>query len=542
MTVDPSPRTLVIVNAAVFTANPREPWAQAVAVSGNVISAIGTNDEVSGTRSEAEVIDVGGRPVVPGFIDAHNHFLATGESMTSLDVRFPKVRTVAELAGAVAGEAAAKGPGNQVRAHGYDDAKYERPPTRWDLDAVAPRSPVLVGHVSGHSVLASSVAMERAGVGEETRDPPGGALDRSPDGRLTGVFRDAAMGLVQPTAVEIGHHGPNFHVVADPAELAAAIEIAGTAFLRAGLTTVCDAQVTSRELHAYRDARRDDRLPVRTVCMPLSSQLPEYEALGLAGPFGDEWLSIGPMKFYCDGSLIGGTAAFSTPYGSHGEFSGLLFWEPDELSAAIERAHNDGWQIGVHAQGDRAIGIVLDAFERARKLRPVDDPRFRIEHAGFPTDGQLRQMSGLGVIMVVQPSYLRDSGDDFLQRLSERAHRLQPLRAALDHGVRVVLSSDSDVASYRPLDTIAEAVQRETLSGAPIGPAEALTVSEAVRFHTIEAAVALNAEHRLGSIEVGKLADLVVVGGPLFDCPADEIRDLPVDITVVGGRVVHRTI
>jgi len=539
---DPSPRPLVFVNAVAYTACPLRPWVEAVAVNGGVISAVGTNDNVLESIPGAEVIDLGGRTLIPGFIDAHNHFLATGELLASVDVRFPAVRTVGELVSAVAQAARGKAPGELLRAHGYDDGKYERPPTRWDLDSAAPENPVLVGHVSGHYVLANSLAIEMSGIRDDAQDPPGGSIDRDTTGRITGVFRDAAMGLVQPTVVDIGHHGPNFHVRADRDELVLAVEAAGQAYLRAGLTTVCDAQVTSRELQAYRDARSRGRLPVRTVCMPLSHQLAQLEALGLAGPFGDDWLSIGPMKFYCDGSLIGGTAAFSTPYGAHGELAGLLFWDPGELGDAIERAHGNGWQVGVHAQGDRAIGVVLDAFDRAQRAHPRADPRFRVEHAGFPTDDQLHRMAALGAIIVAQPSYLRDSGDEFLERLPDRAHRLQPLRAALDVGVRVVISSDSDVASYRPLDTIAAAVARTTVRGAAIGRAQALTVTEAVEAHTIAAAHAIQAEHERGSLEVGKLADLVVVGGPLFSCPPDEIRVLPIDMTVIGGLVAHSTI
>ena len=356
------------------------------------------------------------------------------------------------------------------------------------------------------------------------------------------MFRDAAMSLVQPTAVDIGHHGPNFHVAAGLEELVSAVERAGSAYLAAGLTAVCDAQVTSRELGAYQEARRRGRLPLRTVCMPLSHQLEEYQALGLCGPFGDDWLSIGPMKFYCDGSLIGGTAAFSTPYGTHGEFDGLLFWEDAAFGAAIERAHRNGWQVGVHAQGDKAIGIVLDAFERAQRARHDGDPRFRIEHCGFPAGEQLIRMRDLGVIAICQPSYLRDSGDEFLSRLPGRAHRLQPLRSALNLGIPVVLSSDSDVASYRPLDTIAAAVVRQTASGRAIGADQALTVEEAVLAHTIAAAYAVRAEKRVGSLEVGKLADVVVLGGDLFACSPEEIGGLGIGMTVIGGEVAFRSV
>jgi hypothetical protein len=245
------------------------------------------------------------------------------------------------------------------------------------------------------------------------------------------------------------------------------------------------------------------------------------------------------MKFYADGSIIGGTAAFTEPYGERAEFQGLLYHEPNDLQDLIVRAHDLGWQVGVHTQGDRAMDITLQAFEAAQRHHRREDARFRIEHAGFPTAGQLQRMRDLGVITVNQPSYLRDSGDEFLSRLGERAHRLQPLRKELDLGITVVLSSDSDVASYRPLDTIAAAVARQTLKGQPIGADQALTVEEAVRAHTIDAAFALGMEDRLGSLETGKLADLVVLDGDPFTIPTQRIANIGVWMTVLGGVISH---
>ena len=321
-------------------------------------------------------------------------------------------------------------------------------------------------------------------------------------------------------------------------DLVGQLDDGGRAYHAAGLTTVCDPQVTSRELRAYRAALAADVLHVRVVCMPLSHSLPEFREIGLAGPFGSARLRLGGMKFYADGSLIGGTAAFCEPYGEHQEFAGSTYWSAGELASLVRDGHEAGWQVGIHAQGDRAIQMSLDAIEGALDARPVPDPRARIEHAGFPTPGQIRRMRDLGVITVNQPSYLHDSGDEFLARLGDRAHRLQPLRSELDEGVRVVLSSDAFVASYRPLDTIVAAVQRTTMKGVPIGAEQAITAAEAIRAHTIEAARAVLMDDLVGSIEPGKLADFVVLDGDPFSSAPAAVRDTRVSMTVQDGQQV----
>ncbi len=529
---------IVLHGGRVFTADRRRPWVGAVGFDGTGILAVGGLAEVSTAIPDAERIDVSGATVVPGFIDAHNHFLATGESLASIDVRFPKVRSTADLVDAIAEAARSVPEGEPIRAFGFDHAKYERTPTRWDLDRATADHPVLVYHVSGHHVLVNSRMLERRGLRDDAVDPPGGELVRDERGRLTGLCLDAAMSLVLPVAVDIGNHGPNFHTQAPLEELVDDVERAGRAFLAAGLTTVCDAQVTARELAAYRAARAAERLPVRTVMMPLSHQLDAFEAVGLAGAFGDDRLRIGAMKFYADGSLIGGTAAFSEPYGASGEFEGSLYWSEADLRSMIGRAHANGWQVGVHVQGDRAMQIVLDALETAVRASPREH-RHRLEHAGFQTPEQVRRIAELGVVTVNQPRYLFDSGDEFLERLGDRAHRLIPLRDELDAGVTVVLSSDSDVASYRPMDTIASAVSRRTLGGAPIGADQALTAEEALFAHTIDAARALFLEDRLGSLEPGKLADVVVLDADPSRVPPDDLASVEVRMTFLDGVLVH---
>lgn len=531
----------VFHSGAVYTADEKGSWAEAVAVTGNRIASVGSDRAVLDSYPDATLIDLAGRTVVPGFIDPHNHYLATGESLASLDLRYPAISSTQDLVDLVRAAAATTPPGRWIRGFGFDHAKYDEAPTRWDLDRATTTHPVGLSHISGHYLLVNSTALEIAGVDDDTPDPKGGRLVRDEQGRITGLCQDAAQGLVQPIEVDVGSHGINIHVEASMDELVAAIGRAGSAFVAAGLTTVADAQVSKREMAAYREARQRGTWWVRTACMPLSHQLEDFSEVGLAGPFGDDHLWIGPMKFYMDGSLIGGTATFEEPYGENGEFTGLLFWEPDELAAIVGEAHARGWQIGIHAQGDLAIEACLDAFEAAMESHPRPDPRHRIEHCGYPTPAQLDRMAGLGVIAVNQPNYLVDSGDEFLIRLGERAHWLQPMRAELDAGVPFVLSSDSDVTSFRPLDTIAAAVQRSTLAGQQIGAAQVLSIEEAVRAHTIDAAFSIRAEDRLGSIEPGKLADLTVIDGDLFSAPDDEIRDLGIWMTMIDGEVVYES-
>jgi predicted amidohydrolase YtcJ len=534
---------LVLLNARVFTARSGEPaFTGGVTIAGERIVAVGGDSAaLAAAPPGSRQVDLGGRSILPGFVDAHHHLAFTGAELAAVDVRYPSVASIATLVERIA-EAAERTPdGTWIRAVGMNPELFGdgRLPTRWDLDEATRVHPVLVQHMSGHHALANSLGLEARRLGDEATDPEGGHLVRDDRGRLTGYCLDAAQQLVVPPAVDIGHHGPGFHDDAPLDEVVGDIGRGSKAALAAGITSVVDAQVTRRELNGYRAARGQGVLGVRVTAMPISSQLDELESLGIAGPFGDDWLSIGPMKFYADGALTGGTAAFTRPYGPNGEFSGSLYWaSEDAFRAAITRAHGAGWQIGVHAQGDRAIDRVLDAYEAALSADPRGDHRHRIEHCGGPRPDQVARIARLGVIVVGQPRYFWDAGDAWLTALDPaRAHRLQPYRELIAAGVRFALSSDAPVASHRPMDTISSAVLRTTVSGAVLGADQALTVEEAVRASTAGAAASYFADDRLGTIEPGKLADVVVLERDLFATPVDRIADVAVDATLVGGEI-----
>ncbi len=526
-------RTRILGGAAVFTGVRNAPWAEAVAVRGADIVGVGDLRELRDAWPDAVDEDLTGGMLLPGLIDAHNHFLSTGESLASLDLRYPGVSSAADLLRVVADACTRTPTGETIAGFGFDNAKYALP-TLAELDAAAGDHPLQLFHTSGHNVLVNSLVLHRSGVDDRTPDPPGGRFVRDDEGRLTGLCLDAACGAVVPTEVDIGTHGPNFHSAASLDDLVAAVGRASRAFRAAGLTCVADAQVTSREMRGYRAARERGELGVRTVCMPLSHQLDDYHSLGIVGPFGDDHLSLGHLKVYADGSLTGGTAAFSEALGVIGQ-SGSYFHAPEQLAGLIECAWGAGWRVAVHAQGDEAIAAVLDGFEAAARFRPRADARPRIEHAGLPLSRGVERMKALDVIAVQQPSYLHDFGDEYRDSLGELAHELQPWRAELDAGVRVVISSDSDVASYRPLTTIANALMRRTMGGRVLGEHHRMTLEEALYAHTVDAAFAVGLEHRIGSLEAGKAADLTWLASDLRSVPAEELADVAVLGTWLDG-------
>jgi predicted amidohydrolase YtcJ len=541
--MDELDRALVLRNGRIVTCDPRQPAARAVATRAGKIVGVGDDEAVlAEVGPGVDEIDLAGRTVVPGFIDAHNHFACTAETFFAVDARPASAKSIAELLVLVDHAAERTAPGGWVRGFGMDFTKFAegRRPTRWDLDDVTRDHPVVILHVSGHYALVNSRALADRGVTDDVADPPGGSLERDAAGRPTGLLLDSATNLVLQSSVDIGGHGPNIHTAIETEALVAMLDEASRRYLAAGLTTICDPQVTSRELTAYREARARGALRIRTVAMPLSHQLEQLLAIGLVGPFGDDWLSIGGMKFYTDGAITGGTAVFSRPMGSRGQYPGTLNHQPAELASLLRRAAAAGWQLAIHTMGDRAMGIMLDAVEGAMAAGPEWDARHRIEHATWPTPEQLGRIARLGMVPVTQPGSIAELGDIWRDHLGDRIERATPLREELDLGIRPVISSDAFVQSYRPLDTIAAAVRRVTPSGVRVGADQELTIEEALSAHTIDAARALHMEDRIGSIEPGKLADLTIIDGDLLASPPDMIRDLPIWMTVLGGSIAYR--
>ncbi|MFQ5875911.1 MAG: amidohydrolase, partial [Dehalococcoidia bacterium] len=535
----PAKNRLAFLGGVVFTADARNSIAGGVYVEDGRVRAVGHAEEiVKAIPQGTQTIDIQGKTLVPGFMDAHNHMPFLGASLAGPDFGYPRVASIGDLVKAVEETAGQVAEGQWIRGGGMDYGKYPegRMPTRWDIDRASGGHPVSIGHVSGHFALVNSLALQEAGIHDETPDPKGGKLVRDEKGRVTGMLLDAAMQVVERSEVDVGNHGPALGYTASLDELVENIEQACLAYHAAGITSVVDPQVTRREMPAYLEARRRGKLRVKTTCMFLSNHLVDVKALGLGGDLGDPWLSVGPMKFYCDGSLIGCTAAFYSPYENQPDNQGYTFWSPEELKAILLDAHSFGLQVGIHTQGDRAIDMVLDSLEEALRKHPREDHRHRIEHCGYPTDEQLERIARLGIIPVNQPRYLYEVGDNFIANLGEdRARRLIPMRSELDLGIRIALSTDADVVSYEPLNTIEAAVTRVTLEGHDLGKEERITVGGAIRAYTIDAAHSVFQEKEKGSIEVGKAADLALINGDLLNTPGEDISKLSVEMTVLDG-------
>ncbi|MGB1010563.1 MAG: amidohydrolase [Thiolinea sp.] len=541
------------INGQVITINPDDQITEAILIKDRTIAAVGTTAEINALLTpETEVIDLGGRSLVPGFIDAHNHLTHQGAAFGSVDYSYPNVASMTDLQEVIAEAAAKAKPGQWLRGWGLNYEKYpeDRLPTRWDIDAVSPDHPVCAVHVSGHNVLVNSVALAMAGVDENTPDPDGGMFERDENGQLTGYARDSAQELVVPSSVSVEHHGPNIGYDLPLDELVDDIDRACQAYLKEGITSVVDPQVTTREMPGYMAARKQGKLTIKTTCMYLSNHQDAINELGITDHIGNDLLSIGPMKYYCDGTLTGGTALFyadepqveSRCKCNQSAGRGYTYW-PDvkAFQEALIDTHSRGMQFGVHTQGDMAMDIVLDAIEEAHKRFPRDDTRHRIEHCHGPTPEQVARIKRLGIIPITQPGQMEELGDDLMALYGEhRTLRFCPLREMLDEGIPAVVSTDAFVQSYRPFDAISAAVNRLSMTGADMGEAQRITVLEAIRAYTWNAAYSVYHEHRKGSLEVGKLADLAIIDGDILAVPHNEIAGLEVFMTVSDGEIVYR--
>jgi predicted amidohydrolase YtcJ len=533
---------LLFVNGNVLTMDPARPRADAVAVAGGRILAL--PGDPSSVRA-AQVVDLRGATLLPGFHDAHNHMAWFGMSLAEIDLRSPGVGSLDELYAAVAGRAETAAAGEWVVGSGYDQNKIGGHPDRDALDRVAPGRRVWLRHASGHMCVVNSPVLADLGVAAgAVPDVPGGRVVTDAAGRPTGLLQERAQELV-------GRLVNPYPLAA----LADAIDRAGAQYLKEGITSCTEAGIgggwigrSPVELAAYQAARDQGRLRVRVELMVASDVLHPLAGhgsdglelgldLGLRTGFGDDWLRLGAVKIFSDGSLVGRTAAMHDEFADTPGEAGYLQAGADELLATIVAAHRSGWQVATHAVGDRAIDLALDGYARAQAAHPRPDARHRIEHFAVSRPEQVARAAELGVIAVPQGRFATEIGDGMLAALGPARHGwLYRHRSLLDAGLTLPGSSDRPVALGAPLLGMHDMVNRRTGSGAPYNPAEAITAEEALRAYTYGSAYASHQEQVKGSITPGKLADLVVLSEDPAGVPAAEIGGIEVLATFVDGR------
>ncbi len=528
--------SLVLLNGKIWTVNDRQPRAEAVACVGSRIVAVGSNDEIrKWIGAGTDVIDLGGKLVLPGFNDAHVHFFSGGENLAGVQLRDAKSED--EFRRRIAEFAAKQPAGRWITGGDWDHENWSpaRLPARQSIDAVTAGHPVFVNRLDGHMALANSQALQLAGITRDTPDPPGGTIVRDAAGEPTGVLKDAAMGRV-------------YRAIPEPSEdqIAEAVRAAMRYAAENGVTSVQDMSAAPGILRVYQALLARGELTVRISGHQPLATWEHLAAVGLRADFGGEKLHIGALKGFADGSLGSTTALFFEPYLDAPNTSGLANSEmipESKMQKHILDADRASLQVAVHAIGDKANHMVLDMYEEAERQNGVRDRRFRIEHAQHLRKEDIPRFGKLHVIASMQPYHCIDDGRWAEKRIGpERAKTTYAFRSLLDSGAVLAFGSDWDVAPMVPLMGIYAAATRRTLDGKhPDGwvPDQKITVAEAIRAYTMGSAYASFDENIKGSIEPGKLADMVIVSDDILSVPAVEIEKSRVETTVFDGKVIY---
>jgi predicted amidohydrolase YtcJ len=522
---------MIVVNARIYTCDKRQPQAQALAVTHGRLMAVGGTKRIRALATKAtRVIDAEGMTVVPGFIDAHTHPADSGVSeLMFVDCNRP---TIAEIQDAIRARAAKTPAGQWVLGFKYDDTKLKdgRPLNRRDVDEAAGERAARVLHRGGHTAIVNSAALEQLGITKNTPDPEGGKFGRDADGELTGFVAETALKLVDrgtPTP-PVG-----------PRERQAGVKLISELMTAAGLTTVHDAQATKNDLVAYQDALAAGEMRFRAYLLVVPELLADLERAGVRPGLGSDRLRIGGVKLFCDGSASERTMRMSQPYVGRPNDYGILVTTQDKLNDAVLSAHREGFQVGVHANGDVAIDMVLTAYELAQRLVPRPGVRHRIEHCTLVNPELLKRIAAIGAIPTPFYTYVYYHGDKWGQYGQERVRWMFAHRSMLDHGIRVAGASDYVPGPFEPLTAIQSMVTRTDYAGRVWGENQRVSVAEALKICTLHGAYASYEENEKGSLAPGKLADFVMLADDPHRVEPGKIKDIRVVRTVVGGRIVH---
>ncbi|MEJ7813386.1 MAG: amidohydrolase [Gemmatimonadaceae bacterium] len=541
---------LVLVGGRIVTVDSARPEAQAVAIRGDRIVAVGSDADVRRLAGKAtQVIELGGRLAIPGFIEGHGHFTGLGDSKTILDLT--TARTWDDIV-AMVGEAAAKAqPGEWIRGRGWHQEKWDRVPQpsvegvplHASLDRVSPNNPVTLGHASGHASFVNARALELAGITRRTANPAGGEIVKDARGEPTGLMRETAQRLVSAARDRAPKITSDEQ---DDADFRRIVGLAGEEAITHGVTTFHDAGASFATIDRLKAMADRGELPVRLYVMvrreshdEMEAKLDAYRLIG----YGNDFLTVRSIKRQIDGALGPHGAWLLAPYADLPSSSGLMLEKPEDIARTADIAIRHGFQVNTHAIGDRANKETLDIYERTFAAHPdKTDLRWRVEHAQHLTPSDVPRFKRLGVIASMQANHATSDGPWVLKRLGpERARSGAYLwRSLLDAGVVVTNGTDVPVEKIDPIAVFYSSVTRKTLDGTPFFPEQRMTRQEALYSYTMANAYAAFEEASKGSVTPGKLADIVILSKDIMRVPEDEIPTARVDVTILGGKVRYR--
>lgn len=523
---------LILYNANIITVDANQPRAQALAIYQDRITAIGDDATILKlATAKTKKIDIGGSTITPGFIDAHSHPAYSGMAhLRMIDCSLPSIDAIKS---ALYQRAKNTKPGDWVLGFKYDDTKTKegRIITRWDIDEVVPDHPVMIEHRGGHSVYVNSKALELASIVKTSTDPEGGKIGRDSSGELTGQLLENAVNPVRKLI-------PNTYSRTERAE---GVKLITQMMSRSGVTSVTDAYGSAEYLTAYNDAFKAGELRSRIYCMMSYQGIDTMIDAGFQTGFGNEWVRIGGMKATLDGSISERTARLSKPYVGRPNDFGIIVMDEDEIYPYAIKAHKAGWQIGIHANGDVAIDKTLNIYERLQKEYPRNDPRFRIEHCTVINKDLVARMQKLNAIPNPFSTYVYFHGEKMKEYGAERLENMFALRSFLNAGLKATQTSDYPPGPFEPMMAIQSSVTRTDINGNLWGGSQKISVDEAIKIGTLHGAYASFEENEKGSLEEGKLADLVVLAkDPRKEDPL-KIVNIPIERTMVGGKWVYES-
>ncbi len=507
---------LILKNANVLTLDPRQPTAEMVAIKGDKILLVATNNKLESVRgARTKVIDCHGKTVVPGFNDAHCHIFSFVRKLLSVDLSPPSVRSISDIKAAIHRQAQNTPPGQWITGTDYNDfyLAEKRHPTRWDIDEVAPHHPVVLSHRSLHACVLNSLALSLAGITKETPEPPGGQIER-----------DASTGEPNGILFEmVGYVREKVMPPLSEAELANGVALANRHYLSHGITSLQDATFVNdfkrwKAFHHYQDT---GLLKSRVYMMCGMETVGEFQEAGLVSGSGDSRLRLGAVKIVLS------------------EADGQLYPPQSELNQQALGAHRAGFQIAIHAVQPSTVEAAIIALEYTHSQLPQTGRRHRIEHCSECPPSLLRRLKRLQAVIATQPPFLYYSGERYLATIPpDRLRYLYRIKSFFNSGLVVAGSSDSPVVPDNPLVGMYAAIVRQAQSGQYILPRERISASQALAMYTINAAYASFEEGIKGSITPGKLADMVLLSGDPLKVPAEQVKEIKVEMTIIGGKVV----